>query len=165
MNLEVDLGAAFLGTLLGSLVGAFAGAFLGYQFTRQENARVRELEQGEQLINTLHKMVLDWLTEAIGARDVDEIDVRMRRAPVIVDTMKELDGISPQEVAALDKLRAAAPALMLELAQTPIEQRAEAFDRALETVTGHVAVLRRALRDRTRSRAWPFWPSGRSRQE
>jgi len=161
----VDLGAAFLGTLLGSLVGAFAGAFLGYQFTRVENARARALEQGEELINTLHKMVNDWLTEAIGAREVSEIDMKVRRAPVIVDTMKELDGISPQEVAALDKLRAAALALMIELAQTPIEQRPEEFDRALKTVAGHVAVLRRGLGERTRSRAWPFWPSGRSRQE
>lgn len=159
----MELGAAFLGTLFGSLVGAFAGALLGYQFTRAENARVRSLEQGEELVNTLHKMVLDWLTEAIGARDVGEIEMKVRRAPVVVDTMKEINGISPQEVAALDKLRVAAPALMLELAQTPIDERPEAFDRALETVTGHVAVLRRGLGERTRSRAWPFWPSGRAR--
>jgi len=159
----VELGTAFLGTLLGSLIGAFAGAFLGYQFTRAENARLRELEQGEQVINTLHEMVLKWLTEAIGAREVDEIDTRMRRAPVIFETMKQFDQISPQEVAALDKLAAAAPALMLEIAQAPIVDRGTAFDRASDVITGHVAVLRRALRERTRSRGWPFWPSGPSR--
>jgi hypothetical protein len=100
-------------------------------------------------------MVLKWLTDALGTRDLNEIDVRMRRAPVIFETMKQIDQISAQEVAALDKLAAAAPALMLEIAQAPIAQRAEAFDRALEIVSDHVAVLRRALRERRRSRAWP----------
>lgn len=162
---DVELGTAFLGTLLGSLIGAFAGAFLGYQFTRAENARLRELEHSEQLINTLHERVNNWLLEALGASDVGEIDVRMRRAPVILQTMKQRDPISPQEVAALDKLAAAAPALMLELVHAPLDQRGTAFDRATEVIAGHVAVLRRALRERTRSRAWPIWPSRRTREQ
>jgi len=161
----LELGSAFLGTLLGSLVGAFAGAFLGYQFIRAENERLRDLDQGERLINTLLETVLNWLTEALGTRDITDIEIRIRRAPAIVATMKQLDEISPQEIAALDKLGAIAPELMLELVQAPIEERLKMFDRATKTVSDHVAVLRRALRDRTRSRAWPLWPSGRSRRQ
>lgn len=161
----MDLGA-LTGTLLGTLVGAFAGAFLGYQFLRVENERIRELEIGERNIDTLLEKALGWVNEAAGALNRDEIAYRIRDAPDIVRIMKRLD-LSPQELAAVDKLADVMPTLLAEIADArTVDERRPLIDRAMETVADRIAVLRRGLRERTRPRVWPFWPLGsrRSRQ-
>jgi hypothetical protein len=151
----IDLGA-LLGTMLGSLFGAFAGAFLAYQFQRVENERLREIEVGEGLINTLHEKALGWMNEAAGALTPADIAFRLKSGPEIVRLMRELD-LDQQEAVAVEKLADLVPALMLEIVGTmPLEARVTVTQEAMDKISDQVAVLRRGLRARTKARAWPF---------
>lgn len=149
-----------LGPFVGTLAGSFVGAFFGYQFTRHEHERLAARARGEQWLGTLFSVVVKWLSDAMTKRSADEMHLVLREAPSVIRKHAQFTELDAQDEAALAKIADAMPELIAAVANAsaPDGKIAE-WERAVLVVEGHFSVLRRSLRERTRARAWPLWPS------
>ncbi len=149
-----------LGPFVGTLAGSFLGAFLGYQFLRLENERIAARERGARWLGTLFDVVVKWLSDAMTKRSADEMTFVLREAPAVVRKHAQFTELDAQDEAALAKLADAMPELIAGVANASMpDGKITEWERAVLVVEGHFSVLRRSLRERTRPRVWPLWPS------